>query len=224
LRHLQRGKALAAMTCLDDSSGVALDGTGSFSSTTMHCASCLHKVPRNGRVTSAHQMVGAVRIHPDVRAVMPLMPEPIVPHDGTNTNDCERHAATRFLAKLRQDHPHRTCIVTEDSLSAHAPHIETLQADDLHAMLGVTEGDHALLCQQVQAAEHAGRVPSDERHERTAGLGHRLRFVGTHLKRDSVASVMYAEALNSAKSSVTLQSTDRHEIVGQKPAHLQVSL
>jgi hypothetical protein len=31
-----------------------------------------------------------------------------------------------FIAKLRQDHPHLQVIVTEDSLSSNAPHIETL--------------------------------------------------------------------------------------------------
>ena len=47
---------------------------------------------------------------------------------------------------------------------------------------------------------------------------------GIRLTRDSWVSVMYAEALNSAKSSVTLQSTDRHGILGQKSADFQVSL
>ena len=40
----------------------------------------------------------------------------------------------------------------------------------------------------------------------------------------SWVSVMYAEELNSAKSSVTLRSTDRHGILGQKSADFQVSL
>jgi len=47
---------------------------------------------------------------------------------------------------------------------------------------------------------------------------------GIRLRRDSWVSVMYAEELNSAKSSVTLQRTDRHEILGQKPANFQLSL
>jgi hypothetical protein len=47
---------------------------------------------------------------------------------------------------------------------------------------------------------------------------------GMGLTRDSVVSVMYAEELNSATSSVTLQRTDRHGIVGQKPTDFQVSL
>jgi hypothetical protein len=160
LRQLQRGKALEAMTFLKGHSLVALDGTGYFSSKTIHCASCLHQVHRNGAVTYTHQMLGAAIIHPDMRAVIPLMPEPIVKHDGTDKNDCERNAAKRFMAKLRQDHPHLQFIITEDSLSSNAPHIETLHLYGLHYILGVKEGDHAYLFQQVQAAEHAGHVTS----------------------------------------------------------------
>jgi hypothetical protein len=176
-RQLQRGKALEAMVFLDGHSLLALDGTGYFSSTTMHCASCLQKVHRNGSVTYSHQMLGAAIIHPDVRAVIPLMPAPIGRHDGTDKNDGERNAATRFVAQLRQDHPHLKFIVTEDSLSSNAPHLETLRNHALHFILGVKEGDHAFLFQQVQAAEHAGRVTSYERHDRAAGVRHRFRFV-----------------------------------------------
>src|SRR6266850_4441022 len=176
-RQLQRGKALEAMAFLDGHYLLALDGTGYFPSQTIHCASCLHKVHRNGSVTYAHQMLGAAIIHPDMRAVIPLMPEPIGKHDGTDKNDCERNAAKRFLIKLRQDHPHLKFIVTEDSLSSNAPHIETLHNHALHYILGVKEGDHAFLFQQVQAAEHAGRVTYYERHDRAAGLVHRFRFV-----------------------------------------------
>jgi hypothetical protein len=176
-RQLQRGKALEEMVFLDGHYLLALDGTGYFSSTTIHCAACLHTVHRNGSVTYAHQMLGAAIIHPDVRAVIPLMPEPIGQDDGTDKNDCERHAAKRFVAKLRKDHPHLKCIVTEDSLSSNAPHIETLQHYDLHYILGVKEGDHTFLFQQIQAAEHAGRVTHYERHDRAVGVIHRFRFV-----------------------------------------------
>ena len=44
-------------------------------------------------------------------------------------------------------------------------------------MLGVKQGDHTYLFQQVQAAEAAGRVTYYERHDRAAGLVHRFRFV-----------------------------------------------
>jgi Transposase DDE domain len=176
-RHLQRGKALEAMVFLDGHYLLALDGTGYFASKTIHCASCLHKVHRNGSRTYYHQMLGAALIHPDVREVIPLMPEPIVQQDGTAKNDCERNAAKRFMAKLRQDHPHLKFIVTEDSLSSNAPHIETLHDAGCHYILGVKEGDHTYLFQQVQAAEHAGRITYYERADRAAGVRHRFRFI-----------------------------------------------
>jgi len=176
-RQWQRGKALEPMTFLDGHYLLALDGTEYFSSKTIHCASCLHKVHRNGSITYFHQLLGAAIIHPDLRAVIPLMPEPIVRHDGTAKNDCERNATKRFVAKLRQDHPHLKFIVTEDSLSANAPHIETLHEYGLHYILGVKAGDHTYLFQQVQAAEHAGHVTAYERHDRAAGRVHRFRFL-----------------------------------------------
>src|SRR2546427_11626515 len=157
-RQLQRGKVLEEMVFLDGYYLLALDGTGYFSSPTVHCASCLHKVHRNGSITYYHQMFGAAIIHPDVREVIPLMPEPIIKQDGTAKNHCERNAAKRFIAKLRQDHPHLKFIITEDSLSSNAPHIETLHDHGCHYILGVKEGDHASLFQQVQVAEQAGRV------------------------------------------------------------------
>ncbi len=164
-RQLQRGKALEDMVVLDGHYLVALDGTRYFSSPTIHCASCLQKVHRNGSITYYHQMLGAALIHPDCREVIPLMPEPIITQDGTEKNDCERNAAKRFIAKLRQDHPHLKFIITEESLSSNAPHIETLHDHGCHYILGVKEGDHAYVFKQVQAAEEAGRVTSYDRHK-----------------------------------------------------------
>jgi hypothetical protein len=175
--QLQRGKALESMLFLEDYYLLALDGTEYFSSKTIHCASCLQKVHRNGSITYYHQMLGAALVHPEQRAVIPLMPEPIVKQDGTGKNDCERNAAKRFIAKLRKDHPHLKCIVTEDSLSSNAPHIATLHAHGLHYILGVKDGDHAYLFEQVQVAEQAGRVTSYERHDHAARVVHRFRFV-----------------------------------------------
>jgi len=188
-RQLQRGKALEDMAFLDGHYLVALDGTGYFSSPTIHCASCLQKVHRNGSITYYHQMLGAALIHPDFREVIPLMPEPIIKQDGTEKNDCERNATKRFIAKLRQDHPHLKFIITEDSLSSNAPHIETLHDQGCQYILGVKEGDHAYLFKQVQAAEEAGRVTSYDRHDRAAGVVHRFRFVNDMPLNESRADI-----------------------------------
>ena len=188
-RQLQRGKALEAMTCLGGHYLVALDGTGYFSSKAIHCASCRQKHHRNGSITYYHQMLGAAIVHPDMREVIPLMPEPIVKQDGTEKNDCERNAAKRFIATLRQDHPHLKFIITEDSLSSDAPHIETLNDADCPYILGVKEGDHAYLFKQVQAAAEAGRVSHYERHDRATGIVHRFRFVNDMPLNESRADV-----------------------------------
>jgi hypothetical protein len=68
-------------------------------------------------------------------------------------------------------------IVTEDSLSSNAPHIEVLQEHNRHYILGVKEGDHAFLFQQVAAAEQAGRVPAYDREDPETGMHQHFRFV-----------------------------------------------
>ena len=146
------------MGFLEDSALLALDGTGYCSSQALHWASCLHQVHRNGPGTYAQQLLGAASIHPDLRAVIPCMPAPLVQQDGTSKHDCARHAAKRLVAKVRHAHPHLKCIVTADRLRAHAPPIETRPDHHRHALLGVKAGAHALLCQQGQAADQAGRV------------------------------------------------------------------
>jgi Transposase DDE domain len=176
-RALQRGKALEAMVFVEGHYLLALDGTGYFSSHQIHCDSCLETHHRTGTVTYRHQMLGAALIHPDKREVIPLMPEPIIKQDGSEKNDCERNAAKRFITKLRQDHPHLKVIVTEDSLSSNAPHIQLLHDHNLHYILGVKEGDHAALFEHVAAAEQAGRVTYYDRDDAETGLRHRFRFI-----------------------------------------------
>jgi hypothetical protein len=175
-RALQRGKALEDMVFVQDHYLLALDGTGYFSSTQIHCASCLETHHRNGTVAYRHQMLGAALIHPAKREVIPLMPEPIIKHDGTEKNDGERNAAKRFITQLRRDHPHLKLIVTEDSLSSNAPHIQMLQDHHLHYILGVKEGDHTYLFEHVEAAEQAGRVTYYDRDDLETGLHHRFRL------------------------------------------------
>jgi hypothetical protein len=55
-RALQRGKALEELVFVEGHSLLALDGTGYFSSTQIHCASCLAMQHRHGTVTYCHQL------------------------------------------------------------------------------------------------------------------------------------------------------------------------
>ena len=102
-RQLQRGKTLEPFMFYEGCCLISLDGTGYFSSSEIDCESCLEKTSKSGKVTYSHQMLGAAIVHPDIREVIPLMPEPIIKQDGQQKNDCERNAAKRFLEKLRLD-------------------------------------------------------------------------------------------------------------------------
>ena len=46
-------------------------------------------------------------------------------------------------------------------------------------------------------------------------------FLGSHVVRDSLVSVMYSTELNSTTSSGIPQRTDRHEILDEKPSDFQ---
>jgi hypothetical protein len=176
VRQLQRSKELEQFRFLDGSYLVSLDGTGYFSSKTIHCSSCMQKVnQKTGEVTYYHQLMGGVIIHPSLREVIPLMAEPILKQDGETKNDCERNAAKRFLAQLKQDYPGLTFTITEDALSPNAPHICELEKYGFHYILGVKEGDHEYLFEQVALARQEERTTEYER--RSGGVVHRFSFV-----------------------------------------------
>jgi len=164
-RMLQRGKALEPFAFYNGGYLLSLDGTGYFSSQKIRCPSCQVKEHQNGTVTYEHQMLAAVIVHPDLKEVIPLAPEPIQKQDGSNKNDCERNAARRLLAKIRREHSRLKLIAVEDGLASNGPHVRDLIEYDMHFILGVKPGDHAFLFAQVEAARLEGRSPTLTRKE-----------------------------------------------------------
>ena len=73
-KQLQRGKGLEGFTYLDDHYLLSIDGTGYFSSSTIHCGQCCKKTHRNGEVTWYHQLLGAVLVHPSHKEVFSFGP------------------------------------------------------------------------------------------------------------------------------------------------------
>jgi hypothetical protein len=175
-RCLQRGKALEPFVYLEGHYLISLDGTTYFSSTKVHCRSCLDKHHRGGGVTYSHQLLGATLVHPDRKEVLPLAPEPIINQDGHTKNDCERNATRRWLQHFRQEHPHLPVIVIEDGLSANAPHLRDLRAARVHYIIGVKPGDHAFLFQHLRDADEAGRTQHLTQVDPATGILHHFRF------------------------------------------------
>lgn len=203
--QLQRGKVLDKFQYLGGHYILSSDGTGYFYSKKIHCSSCLERVnPKTGEVTYSHQMYGAAIVHPYLKEVIPLMPEPIIKQDGETKNDCERNASKRFFDKLRQDHPNLPIIVVEDALSSNAPHIRELQRHNLRYILGVKEGDHEFLFEQISLAHQKGAV---QELEIVAGeITHRFRFINDM-------------PLNKSNQDIRVNFVEYWEITNEKTQH-----
>lgn len=157
-RQLQRGKALEPFVFFQNHYLLALDGTSYFSSEKIHCSACLEKKSRNGKIAYSHQMLGAALVHPDLREVIPVCPEPIIKQDGETKNDCERNATRRFLERFREEHPKLPVIVVEDALSSNAPHLVDLANNGCRFIIGIKPGSHGYLFEQMRIAIENGRV------------------------------------------------------------------
>lgn len=197
---LQRGKGLEGFTVFDGHYLLSVDGTGYFSSSSVHCNNCCEQRHRDGRVTYYHQMLGAALVHPDQREVMPFAPEPILKQDGANKNDCERAAAKRLLEALRREHPHLKLIVVEDALASNGPHLRLLQALHMHFIVGAKPGDHRFLFDWVDSS------PATVTHTITDddGATHRFRYLNSVPLNDAnfaleVNFLEYWEILPSGK-------------------------
>lgn len=142
---LQRGKVLEKYQFLEGKYLMLSDGTGYFSSHTIHCSSCCEKHHKDGKITYYHQFLGAVIAHPDCQEVIPICPEPIMKEDGAQKNDCERNATARLLKDFRREHPHLPVIWVEDALAANGPHIKLLKELNISFITVVKpEGNKAL--------------------------------------------------------------------------------
>ena len=140
----QRNKLLEQYRFLDGYL-ILTDGTGMFSSDKVHCKNCCEKHHRDGRTTYHHEALGAAIVHPDLRQVIPLCPEPISKQDGADKNDCERRATQRFLASLKKEHPKLRATIVSDALSANAPQINEIKSFGYHFILNAKPGNNKAL-------------------------------------------------------------------------------
>ena len=175
-RRLQRGKILERFAYLDGHYLLSLDGTTYFSSAKIPCPSCLEKHHRGGGITYSHQLLGATLVHPDLKEVIPLAPEPIIQQDGQTKNDCQRNATRRWLKQFRREHPHLPVIVVEDALAANAPHLKDRREARAHFIIGVKPGDHAFLFEHLQARDETGQMPIVTWLDPATGILHHFRF------------------------------------------------
>lgn len=147
---LQRSKYLEHYQFLPGLYLCSIDGTQFFNSGKVDCKKCLKTRHKNGEVTSSHKVLQAAIMHPDMRQVIPLMPEEIRNTDGTEKQDCESNAGKRLLPKIRTDHPQLGLIIVGDDLFSRQPFIESTLNEGMHYIFVAKESSHAVMFNAIK--------------------------------------------------------------------------
>jgi hypothetical protein len=113
-QQLEQADVLTDFRVLDQQLLVSMDGTGYFSSKTIHCQNCLQRTAGN-ETTYYHTAILPVIVRPGQSQVLCLAPEFIMPQDGHDKQDCERAAAKRWLKfHAYQFEPHTVTLLGDD--------------------------------------------------------------------------------------------------------------
>jgi len=84
-------------------------------------------------------------VHPNLKQVIPLAPEPIRNIDGSSKQDCEINAGKRILKKIRRTHPKLKIVITGDDLFSKQPFIDELKNNNMPFILVAKPSDHKIL-------------------------------------------------------------------------------
>ena len=165
--RLQRGKHLEQFQMFPGLYLAPMDGTQYFSSDSVSCKGCLKtklkdKEPKEDSlcdededaesdVNFSHKMVQIAIMHPNMKQVIPLMPEEISNEDGTTKQDCEMNAAKRLIPKVRKDHPQLGLIFGGDDLFSRQPIIHDVLTVQAHYIFVAKPTSHKYLNEWLDA-------------------------------------------------------------------------
>lgn len=142
---VSRDETLDKRKVVDSYKLISLDGTGVFSSHTVHCDHCLEKHHQDGSITYHHQMLVGSVVNPFEKQIFPIGFEPIIKQDGITKNDCERNATKRWLKNYREDHPNMPTVIVLDGLSSNVPFIRMAKEHRCKFIIVAKEADHKFL-------------------------------------------------------------------------------
>lgn len=151
LARLQRSKHLEPYQFLDGKYLCTIDGTQFFSSKKIDCPQCLTTNHGNGEITNSHKVLQGAIVHPDMKQVLPLMPEQIVNSDGSSKQDCEINASKRWLSKMKQDHPRLKLIINADGLTSKQPFITEVKQAGYSYIIVAKPKDHQYMMEWIDA-------------------------------------------------------------------------
>ena len=105
----------------------------------------------NSGVRYSHKALQIAIMHPDMKQVIPLMPEEIRNTDGATKQDCEMNAGKRIIPKLRRAHPQLGIILGGDDLFSRQPIIEDTLAARMHYLFVAKPESHVYLMNWLNA-------------------------------------------------------------------------
>jgi hypothetical protein len=118
----------------------------------------LEKKHKDGETTYSHQILQGAIVHPNLRQVIPLMPEEIRNTDGTDKQDCEINAGKRFISHLRCDHPFMKITIGGDGLNSKQPFIEEIREKEMNFILVAKPDDHTIMMEWIGEQKQLGEV------------------------------------------------------------------
>ena len=132
---------------------IALDGSEYFCSEKRGCPRCLTRKRANGKTENYHTLLAATVVAPGHNRVLPLMPEFIAVQDGALKQDCERHAAKRWMARhgagMRELQP----VYLGDALFSSQPMCEAVLAEGGDFLFVCKEDSHKTLYEYLRGIE-----------------------------------------------------------------------
>ena len=175
---------------------LAGDGSGQFYSDKVHCEHCMRKVDKkNNSVSYYHRMFAGCLVHPELKTVIPLCPEPMKKQDVTSLkNDDEKSAAKRFVNQFREDHPKLDVIFLGDALHATGPMIKHLTANSMSYILSAKPGSHKSLFAGVDKWDELGKVNHFEFEEE----------IGEKIKKKRIHQFRYTNGIILNHSQISL--------------------
>ena len=206
----QRGKVLEKFEYLDGSYLLSVDGTGYFSSDTVHCKSCHRTVDKaNNSVRYHHEMLVGSIVHPEQRCVLPLAPEPLKKQDTKSVkSDSEQSGMKRFLNDFRREHPKLKVILLADALHATGPLVKLLAEHDMNFILSVKPKSHESLFRALAEWERRGKVEHFSKEE----------IVGEKILKKRVHTFRFANRIlmNHAHLDLPVNALDYEEVTEWK--------
>jgi hypothetical protein len=195
---------------------LALDGTGYFSSDTIHCKNCLTKTEKKtGKITYYHSAITPVLVKPGEDHVLSLPPSFIKTEDGQTKQDCENKAAKRWLWEQgeygrRLLSTGRDVTILGDDLYSRQPLIKAISTQHFHYLLVCKRESHSWLYDWVDHLESGDKV--DQKHivirKDWNGTYHR-RYTYTYMNNVPLKESKDSLSVNFAEVLVTREEDNK---------------